>query len=309
MAPILVTGSHRSGTTWVGEMLRLSTEVVVAHEPFNPNLYSSWFRHPPRCWFQHVHGGNAAEWEKEVARVVLLRPPAFAIARRGRTPRALFRAVETASRARYGRRHGQRALLKDPIAFFAAEWLADRFGTQNIVLVRHPAAFASSLKRLDWQFDFRNFSCQQQLLATDLARFAAEITTATHRRLDVIDQSILLWRVFASQSLSYRDRHPDWTVIRYEDLAADPVGGFSALYGRLGLSWSSAVRSKIEEATGAANVSEVEGTVRGGLHRHSRKAMWTWLERLTTEEIARVREGTADVASALYSDEDWVGDS
>jgi len=34
--PILVTGAHRSGTTWVGKMLALPPGVAYVHEPFSP---------------------------------------------------------------------------------------------------------------------------------------------------------------------------------------------------------------------------------------------------------------------------------
>ena len=34
--PILVTGAHRSGTTWVGKMLALAPGVAYVHEPFSP---------------------------------------------------------------------------------------------------------------------------------------------------------------------------------------------------------------------------------------------------------------------------------
>ena len=33
--PILVTGAHRSGTTWVGKMLAASREVAYISEPLN----------------------------------------------------------------------------------------------------------------------------------------------------------------------------------------------------------------------------------------------------------------------------------
>ena len=34
--PILVTGAHRSGTTWVGKMLALAPGIGYVHEPFSP---------------------------------------------------------------------------------------------------------------------------------------------------------------------------------------------------------------------------------------------------------------------------------
>jgi len=36
---ILVTGSHRSGTTWVAKMIANSPSVGYIHEPFNPTIY------------------------------------------------------------------------------------------------------------------------------------------------------------------------------------------------------------------------------------------------------------------------------
>jgi LPS sulfotransferase NodH len=36
-APILVTGSAKSGTTWVGEMLAASGQIGYIREPFNPH--------------------------------------------------------------------------------------------------------------------------------------------------------------------------------------------------------------------------------------------------------------------------------
>src|SRR5215212_9760394 len=33
--PILITGSHNSGSTWLASMLALTEETLVAHEPFN----------------------------------------------------------------------------------------------------------------------------------------------------------------------------------------------------------------------------------------------------------------------------------
>ena len=39
-SPILVTGSHRSGTTWTGKMIGFSPNVVYIQEPFNKKYYS-----------------------------------------------------------------------------------------------------------------------------------------------------------------------------------------------------------------------------------------------------------------------------
>ena len=58
-------------------------------------------------------------------------------------------------------------------------------------------------------------------------------------------------------------------------------------------------------ATSSDNTSYVADGDKGGVVRDSRKAMWTWTERLTNEEVSRVREGTEEFAQHFYSAEDW----
>ena len=58
--PILVTGSHRSGTGWVGEMLAASPEPRVAYiwEPFSPLARPGICPAPFDRWFQYVAEEN-----------------------------------------------------------------------------------------------------------------------------------------------------------------------------------------------------------------------------------------------------------
>ena len=44
---------------------------------------------------------------------------------------------------------GGRLVIKDPISALSSDWLARNFALEVVVLVRHPAAFAASLKRLN----------------------------------------------------------------------------------------------------------------------------------------------------------------
>ena len=55
-----------------------------------------------------------------------------------------------------GRLRRQRPLLKDPFAIFSIPWFVRRLDSCVVVTVRHPAGFASSLKRLNWPCDFRH---------------------------------------------------------------------------------------------------------------------------------------------------------
>lgn len=62
-----------------------------------------------------------------------------------------------------------------------------------LVQVRHPAAFCSSLKVKDWEFDFNNFLRQPLLIENYLYPFRDEIQEFAERKRNIIEQGILLW--------------------------------------------------------------------------------------------------------------------
>ena len=119
--------------------------------------------------------------------------------------------------------------MKDPIALFSAEWLADTFDMDVVVLIRHPAAFAASIARLSWRFDFRNFVTQPSLMEGDLAPFAAEIESAACRRPTLINEAALVWKCIYATVDRYRAERPAWKFVRHEDLLMDPASGFQAI--------------------------------------------------------------------------------
>jgi len=87
---------------------------------------------------------------------------------------------------------GERPLLKDPIAFFSAEWLARTYGADVVVLIRHPAGFAGSLKRMGSSFDFNDFLGQPDLLRASLTHASgANTRLASNERMEFLGDSVL----------------------------------------------------------------------------------------------------------------------
>lgn len=305
-APILVTGSHRSGTTWAGRMLAVSPGVGYVHEPFSPRRWPGWSRRRVPHWYQYVCGENEAEYVRLVEDVVAFRYPPETLLR-VRHARQAFQVAEEAPWALWHRLRGSRPLIKDPIALMSAGWLAERFGMQVMVMIRHPAAFAGSLVRLDWpRFDFRNWA-DQPLFLRDLAKpYEEPIRSFDPERQDLIDEAVLLWNVIHHVIEGYRDRHPDWAFVRHEDLAEEPVKGFQGLFERLDLVWDGTAERIIARSSTDEARKEVPAYLHRTVRRDSRSARWTWARRLTPDQLERVREGTAEVASAFYGDEDWT---
>ena len=137
-----------------------------------------------------------------------------------------------------GRLQDARPLLKDPFAVFSVPWFAEVLGCQVIILVRHPLAFVSSLKRLQWTFDFQDLLSQPLLMRDHLEPFRDQMSAMINNPDDVIAQGSLLWRMVYSVVDGYRSSYPEFMVVRHEDLSRNPEGGFRDLYASLGLAFT-----------------------------------------------------------------------
>ena len=60
--PILVTGAHRSGTTWVGKMLATDAGTGYISEPLNVLHRSGVFRVKVDHWYQYICDENESEY-------------------------------------------------------------------------------------------------------------------------------------------------------------------------------------------------------------------------------------------------------
>ena len=152
--PILITGSHRSGSTWVGRMIAASSSVRYIHEPFN--IYNELCPCGAKFdyWFQYVTRANEEAYYEHMKHVLGL---SYARIRDIKTmghPRCALGLLKSWGYTVLGRFVDMRPLVKDPIAIFSAEWLASKFSMDVVVLIRHPAAVAGSLKRRNWTFPF-----------------------------------------------------------------------------------------------------------------------------------------------------------
>jgi hypothetical protein len=299
---IVVTGTHRCGSTWVGKMIASHPKVKYYSEPFNPEQAGG----PARGYFHYVTDAEDDQY-RTYLRPFLRLYSSLSDPDQGVNPisRLWKRACGTLKSCA-GRWLGVRPLFKDPMALLSAEWLARTYAPDMIVLIRHPAAFASSLKRLGWFFPFQDLLGQDELMQVYLEPFRADMEQILREPPDIIAQSILLWRMLHHVILRYRLEHPDWIFIRHEDLSADPVPSFERLFQRLGLAFTSRVRQTIQDHSRPENPREATVGVVHQLHRDSAGSRWNWLRRLTGEEIRRIRRGTEEIARHFYCDADWA---
>ena len=292
--PILVTGSHRSGTTWVGKMLSLAPGVVYIHEPLkidSPRIIEKGLckvkaKAGAKNWFTFVDEHNEDEFLSFYEEVIHIKWHDLIYFRESRSFRDIVRLYKWLRKnvVPLSKECQNRVLLKDPIAIFSAEWFARRLCAQIVILIRHPAAFASSLVRYGWHHPFSHFIEQPHLMKR-LQQYESEVLEFSEQDRDIIDQAILLWKLIYATVINYQHSFQDWVYIRYEDVTVNSQSNFRELYERLGLRWSERIASEIM--------------------RNRNPNIDGWRQELTQEEVDRIKEGTKGIWQHFYVESDW----
>lgn len=281
--PILITGSHRSGTTIIGTLLAQSNDVRYIYEPLNPKdgVYMDK-ENEGSCkvcgtfvptYFLKVTASNQDEYIPHLKHLM--------------NAKVLL---------------GKRPLLKSPFTMFAAEWLASRYQTKNIVLIRSPLGFVSSLKKMNWDEEIDGLVKQPELLNNELKAYKKDILKYTNRdKYTIIDRGAIMWKALYAHAAKLQKDHPDWLFIRLEDFQHNPVETMQKIYEYVDLEFSDAIQQKTIYMTSSKNPTESSIPKVHSIERNAKKAAQTWKGRLTKEEIASIRAITDEVGIQFYS--------
>ena len=304
LSPILVTGAHRSGTTWVGKMLAADANTAYISEPLNMLHRPGVFKAKVKHWYQYISDENESEYLPAFNHLLeydyFLWDEIRAIRsqkdflRMGRDFLTFYNALE----------RGQRALLKDPFAVFSAPWFAKRLNCKIVFTIRHPAAFASSLQRLNWKFNFDDL-LGQSLLMRDHLELYRKLMRSTSSE-NVIQQAALLWKIIYATVDAFRQAHPEWIIVKHEVYALDPINKFRDLYASLGLEFTHRVEQEILNSSNSENPTELSLKKTHSVKMDSAGSIKTWLKRLSKDDVNRIRVLTEGVSELFYSDKDWV---
>ena len=272
-------------------------------EPLNALHRPGVMAAPVRKWYTYITRENESEYLAAFQKTLALRYGLFAEIKSLRSRKDFLRMGRDLGIFLRGRVTRQPALLKDPFAVFSLAWFAERLNGRVVVPVRHPAAFASSLKKLNWPFDFRDLLDQPLLMRDHLEPFRTDMERI--RPDDIIGQAALLWKMVYRVVHADVERIPSVLILRHEDLSLDPVAGFARAYESLGLAYPARVQEMIRNASSSENPAELSSRKTHSVKLDSRANLENWKRRLSAEEIARIRDLTEDAASLFYADVKW----
>ena len=302
-SPILVTGTHRSGTTWVGKMLAADSSTAYISEPLNVLHRPGVLRAKVKYWYQYVCEENENDYLSAFHDLLDFKYHLWDEIRSIRSQRDFLRMGRDFAIFYNGLMRGQRVLMKDPFAVFSLDWFAKRLNCKVVIAVRHPAAFVSSLKRLNWPFDLQDLLDQPLLMRDLLGPYREQIEAA--KAGDLIGQWALLWTLIYSTVHAAVEVNPGFIPVRHEDLSLDPVNRYRDLYRRLDLEFTPRVEKIILRSSSSENPVEPSRKNIYSVKIDSRANMTSWKKRLSEQEIRRIRDLTGEVASLYYSDAEW----
>jgi Sulfotransferase family len=296
----------RSGTTWVGRMLDASNGTTYVDEPLNIWRRPRLLRRRTLGWpgYPYVTADNEDRFGPVLRDLVALELDLVSELVAARTRGELRIAVSTWSTFLAGRARGRRALVKEPHAFFLVPWFVERLGGTAVVTVRHPAAVVSSWKRLRWPVDLDQLLAQPLLVRDWLEPYERELRNLRSSN-DIVSQVSLLWAIVYDFVASLPDRLGSLRIVRHEDLSTNPIEGYRELYAALGLSFTDRVEQAVIDASSPSNPKQISVAEPYAVRLDSKANLFNWKERLTADELARVRRLTYEVAARFYEDEWW----
>jgi len=308
---ILLTGSHRSGTTWAGRVIASARDVGYIMEPFNdvnrrPGIFKPQFGR----FFPYLNDEEKINFQKDFQNTLNFRYSIKQGLLGAATAREYARVGYDAVYSGYDRVRGYRAFVKDPNALFMAEWLASTFDMRVVVMIRHPAAFISSLMMLNWSFPFGDYLQQPNLMENYLSEYREEIEYYSQKEQPLIDQAILAWKTLHHVISEYKKHHQDWLFVRHEDLSRDPHAGFRRIYHELDLSFDEKVQTLVQTYSGSSNPKDMTSkdipvSSSKSIKRDSSSNIFNWKNRLSVDEIAYIRDRVEPVSSIFYAECDW----
>lgn len=304
-SPILVSGAHRSGTTWVGKMLSAGGQVAYISEPLNVLHRLGVFRGRTEYWYTYICEENENQFIQPMRETLAFKYHLGQEITQIQSFKDLGRMARDWSNFTFAKILAKRPLIKDPFAIFSVAWFAERLNCQILITVRHPAAFASSLKKLGWHFDFNHLLQQPLLMCDHLKSYRMKMKDALENENDIIQQAGLLWSMVYQVVWLNKMQLSHFRVVRYEDLASQPVEGFRDLYANYSIAFSRQAKKAILRSSSSKNPKELNSRRVHSIKLDSRSSLQSWKRRLTPAEIQQVRSITEEVAQHYYSDTDW----
>lgn len=289
-------------------MLAVLPQAAYISEPLNVHHRQGVFKARVDHWYTYICQANEEQYLAAYQQLIQLRYHLWDEILSLRSRKDFLRMLRDGSIFRLGSIFRARPLIKDPFAVFSLPWFAQRLGCAIVVTIRQPFAFASSLKRLGWSFDFSHLLSQPLLMRDWLDPYREDLERILRDPQDIIGQAAWLWRIIYDvverQRSLLNDHDISIAVVKHEALSVDPIKGFRDLYQFLGLNYHLGIERRVLASSSADNPAERADHKAHTIKLNSRANLKSWQKWLTEDEIQRIRQITQGVLEKYYNEEE-----
>jgi len=266
----VISGSGRSGTTWIGQVLGSIAHYRIMFEPFHKQeteVLHDWH------YRQYVRPDDRSSAYVEPASLIL-------------SGRVHSHWIDKFN----GEVFPRGRLIKDIRIQMLLPWMHKTFPDVPIAIVtRHPCAVALSRIALGWKTNLDGLLEQEELLDDYLSPFVAEMERAE----DEFDKNLVLWcaenyvplRYFSGRNYAPSAHQPGDPayVTRYEDICAKPEAEFGKLAAFFG--WRLSEESKALMKKPSAMTAKHSAILSGGNLTESWRKKVTDRQRATAQRL------------------------
>jgi hypothetical protein len=270
---ILVTGTARSGTTWLADLIASQINCRIMFEPFNPELVREYSRFH---YFQYMRpDGEDHELHAFACKVFTGEIRNRWVDRQNENIISKYR------------------LIKEIRANLLLKWLHMQFpDVPTIFLMRHPCAVVLSRMELGWDTDrdIEPFLSQPELVTDHLGYHLDLIRSAKTDE----EKHAIIWCV--SNLVPLMQFNPgELNIVYYENLCVQPEIEFPRIFESLGHAYKDALTERIDRPSQTTRVTSAVVT---GSNKISH-----WKDALSPLQIERIlRMVQAFGLDQLYGD-------
>lgn len=315
LVPILITGTHRSGTTWLAQCLDYAPKTHILSEPFSPRNK----RFPERVqfsdsWFMAITDEVINENYDEVT-FGLAFQYSFRLLLKQMTIKPgmwKFRQIKYFIRRKYYELKRYTLIVKDPNLAFSLNTILKNpvfadYDSKCLIICRHPSAFVTSIMRMSqdkqWEIDLDGWVLNCPDVVSQISEESIK-TISSNKNGELFERAALYWLAVQSVLCSNVEKYSLLTV-RHEDLSEAPTEEFKKLYNNLGLEFNDSAKDSIEKLCGTQNPRDPQHGEIHTLNRDSRANIFRWKSLLTDQQLKRIGELTSPYSKLIYPEEKY----
>jgi hypothetical protein len=276
---VLLISLPRSGSSWIGHILGSAPDAAYLREPVSRSYV------PPergRAVFE-VDCNNPPVAYRKVADVAFASVPRF--------------SEDIVTRPEQWSLHDRtrRRLVIKEVNLLALKWFMKRYAPRVVLLVRHPAAVASSVHKLGWH----GSRYEQKFLDGVAARRLAREWSNT----PFFAQHTAFQASAITVALNALRDYSDKVVVRYEDACSSPQTFAAELFRFAGLTFDGSVTAAISATTTSSAQSNTESHY--AINRNSASMVDAWRKNVSANDLSAAKDAYLSYGLPIYPADEW----